>query len=908
MEKTLILIDGSSFIFRAFYAIPNLKSPSNMPTGAIYGVVNMLKQMLKKYETNYWCCVFDAKGKTFRDELYSEYKANRRETPEDLIPQFEYIFTIVKSLGIPIIIHEGVEADDIIGSMAIKALDYNFKVLIATGDKDIAQLVNDKITLINTMTDEILDYQGVIDKFGVKPEQIVDYLTLVGDKVDNVKGVDKCGPKTAVKWLNEFSNLDNIVRNCGSFGGVVGNNLRNSLNWLPIAKKLITIRTDINLEDYLLNGINSLKLSTIDQKNLLNLYSKLGFKSWLKELEANASDEKDIDFIANKESMVIYLHNNKDIDLLHKEIIKDKTQNIYLHIIPSNSHDELLIIKFLFIKFNQKIYVIENYKIRTNHDDLFADINLPAIEYNNQIKLIFASDNPKILTNYKNTLDICYKLQININNVKADLVLLHYIYNSKEKHGINEIYNSLLNINVIALDYDNLKNDKNYIQNLNNNVPSIIEQHIVIMNYIDNIYDKLWNKLSQKEQNLYNYIELPLTVILIEMENSGIMIDVIKFKQIEINLNNKLLNLTNLIYQYSNVVFNINSPKQLQDVLFNQLKLPVVSLKKNSTGGYSTDEDSLNILKNSGYKIAELLLEYRTISKLLNTYITKLPVLVDKKNRIHTTFEQTIVSSGRLSSREPNLQNIPIKNNYGKLIRSCFVAAPDHVFICVDYSQIELRILANFCEDENLISAFNNNLDIHSITASEIFNKNINDITVDERRYAKTINFSLLYGKTIFGLAKELNIERETAKLYIEKYFAKYPNILVYLENIKKMVHENGYVETMWGRKIYFSNINSNNKLVREAEERAALNSPMQGTSADIIKIAMINIDKWIKYNNLSSKMVLQIHDELIIEAPMHEIKLFEENLAQLMVKGFNLKVKLDVDMRISNNWDDGAI
>jgi DNA polymerase-1 len=428
------------------------------------------------------------------------------------------------------------------------------------------------------------------------------------------------------------------------------------------------------------------------------------------------------------------------------------------------------------------------------------------------------------------------------------------------------------------------------------------------MNYIDNIYDKLWNKLSQKEQNLYNYIELPLTVILIEMENSGIMIDVIKFKQIEINLNNKLLNLTNLIYQYSNVVFNINSPKQLQDVLFNQLKLPVVSLKKNSTGGYSTDEDSLNILKNSGYKIAELLLEYRTISKLLNTYITKLPVLVDKKNRIHTTFEQTIVSSGRLSSREPNLQNIPIKNNYGKLIRSCFVAAPDHVFICVDYSQIELRILANFCEDENLISAFNNNLDIHSITASEIFNKNINDITVDERRYAKTINFSLLYGKTIFGLAKELNIERETAKLYIEKYFAKYPNILVYLENIKKMVHENGYVETMWGRKIYFSNINSNNKLVREAEERAALNSPMQGTSADIIKIAMINIDKWIKYNNLSSKMVLQIHDELIIEAPMHEIKLFEENLAQLMVKGFNLKVKLDVDMRISNNWDDGAI
>jgi DNA polymerase-1 len=907
MDKKIILIDGSSFIFRAFYAIPNLKSPDNMPTGAIYGVVNMLKQMLKKYDTNYWCCVFDAKGKTFRDELYSEYKANRRETPADLIPQFEYIFTLIKALGIPVIIHEGVEADDIIGSIALKAVAIDFEVLIATGDKDLAQLVNDKITLVNTMTDEVLDYQGVVDKFGVKPEQIVDYLTLVGDKVDNVKGVEKCGPKTAVKWLSEFGSLDNIVKNCGSFGGVVGNNLRNSLEWLPIAKKLITIHTDIDLTNTINDGIDMLRLGCSDNPLLLELYQKLGFKTWLSQIKSDFIEYNIDKKIAEKANTpVIYLLDNKSIDNFIHELTNNKQQEFYMHIIPDLSYDDSLIIKFLFIKFATKIYVIENYKIRLHSDDLFADINLPAIEYNKQIKQILTSNNPKICTNYKNILELAGKLNIDINNIRADLVLLHYIHNSKQKHSLNDIYSTRLNIDLDILDYDQLKTNKNYKQKLINNIPTIINNHIALVDNLDRLYLQIWQSLSVKEQNLYNYIELPLTQILIAMENIGIKIDTIKFRHLELELNNRLLQVTNQIYKEANTVFNINSPKQLQEVLFNQLKLPIISLKKNSSGGFSTDEDSLQILKNSGYFIAQLLLEYRTISKLLNTYISKLPNLVDNNARIHTTFEQTVVSSGRLSSREPNLQNIPIKNEYGKLIRSCFIPSDNKLFICVDYSQIELRILANFCEDDNLIDAFNNNLDIHSITASEIFNKPITDISVDERRYAKTINFSLLYGKTIFGLAKELNIDRDTAKLYIDRYFAKYPKVLNYLDSIKSMARTNGYVETLWGRKIYFPNINSNNKVIRDAEERAALNSPMQGTSADIIKIAMINIDKWFQFKQLNAKMVLQIHDELIIESPKEEVELIVNNLPQLMIKGFNLKVKLDIAIKIANNWDEG--
>lgn len=906
MNKTLILIDGSSFVYRAFHAMPELRSPSGEPTGATYGIVNMLKQLQKKYPTSYWGCIFDVPGKTFREVLYPEYKANRPSTPKELVMQIKNIHQIITNLGIPVISQVGIEADDIIGSIAILGKSLNYKVLIATGDKDFAQLVDDDITLINTMNNELLDINGVVKKFGVNPNQIIDYLTLIGDKSDNIPGVNKCGPKTATTWLTKYHSLENIYLNLTELKGVVAANLKEAQQWLTMAKALVTIDTKLDLSQLLPDSIESLKLKTPDIEALKVQYHQLGFKTWLSQLSNDTTSAKadTISSLINPiVSPLLSPVTTKRVLIQNMEQIKQivallisKGELIAITIVPDMNLNSLNL-SYLFISTQTTTYIINNQQQQAD----LLDNKTIGLDYSIAIKELLASNLPKVCYCYKDTLNLLYQNSYPLNNVVADVNIAHYLLNSRLPQVLSKIYKSYLGLDVIDIALRLSEFDKKSVLNSST---KLVENACLINENLITLEHYLLNQLSQNELNIYHNIELPIAKVLTDMENTGIQLDVNKFKQLSSTITSKIKELEDTIYKKANAVFNINSNKQLQQVLFEQMGLPTTNIAKNTTG-YSTDEASLNILADSGFDIANSLLEYRNLSKLLNTYIDKLPLLVDKDQRVHTTYQQTLVTSGRLSSKEPNLQNIPIKSSYANLIRQGFIAGAGTQLIRADYSQIELRILAHLSKDEELIEAFNNKLDIHLITASEIFNKPVNSINSEERRYAKTINFSILYGKSIFGLAKELKIERNVAKEYIQKYFAKYPKILYFLEDIKEQARLNGYVSTILGRKIYLPNLNNRNKILREGEERLAINAPMQGSSADIIKLAMLNIDKWLGDNKLHSKLLLQIHDELILEVPIDEIDIVKANIANLMTNVVDLEVDLEVEMKIASSWGD---
>lgn len=936
MNNTILLIDGSSFIFRAFYAVKNLSAPNGMPTNAIYGIVNMLKQMQKKYTTRNWVCVFDAKGKTFRDEIYPEYKANRRETPDELKVQFPYIHELIADLGIPVIIQDGVEADDVIATIAKKYAALDYQILIATGDKDFAQIVNDKIILVNTMTNEILDHHGVIDKFGVRPDQIIDYLSLIGDSVDNVPGVHKCGPKTAQKWLTEFDSIANLIANQDKLSGVVGENFRQAVEWLPTAQKLITIDCQVNIDSYDIHTLENLQLGAANWSKLAEVYRELNFRTWLKEAEGqlatiapqspvndsepaqesdvNQKTEQDIDLFSNSENIdrptnniTLALHNKhiakistvtelqSIVNLLIAES-QDTSFNIFLDD-NNNNNSQLCAVA---ISNATTIYLIELTNASTQ-ELLFAD------DSETQQKLLilatyWQSELPKICFDYKKQLYILAQHNIRLNNISGDLQLASYIQNSLQKHELAAIINR-------GAPHTNCQNYAEFLgkgaKRINfSSLDETKKQEFIIANsqYMLEIHQMILSNLTQEEQKLYLEVELPLASLLFQLEKVGMKIDIQRLKLLSQEMHSKLRQLEDSIQMQAKCVFNVNSPKQLQDILFNQLKLPTDGIKKN-TSGYSTDEESLSILAASGFSIADELLEYRYLNKLLNTYIDRLPEYADTQQLVHTSLEQTIVTSGRLSSKDPNLQNIPVRSDYGQAIRECFIAPVGCQLICADYSQIELRILAHISQDKNLIAAFNSGADIHLATASQIFHKPIEEITKDERRYAKSINFGLIYGKSVFGLAKELKIERAAAKLYIDNYFAQYPLVSNFMENIKKFAHRDGYVETIYGRKIYLANINSGNNILRQAEERLALNAPMQGSAADIIKIAMLNVNQWLAQENLQTKMILQVHDELIFQVPNNEVDIVMANLSRLMSEKTQLAVPLEIEVKAAENW-----
>ena len=902
--KKLLLIDGSSYLYRAFHAMPDFRNKSNEPTGVIYGVLNMLRHIQNAYPSDYSVCVFDAKGKTFRNEIFQEYKATRPKMPEELASQIEPLKEAIKAMGWFMITHDGVEADDVIGTLSKKANAENISVTISTGDKDLAQLVNKKTRLVNTMTNEVLDEDGVMKKFGVAAEQIIDYLTLIGDKVDNIPGVEKVGPKTAVKWLDEFGSLEKIISNAEKFNGVIGENLRLAIGWLPTGKQLITIKTDIKL-DYKWDDFEK---KPTDIEKLYNLYKKFNFTSWLKELDAQSSQNNKITDKSNNSHLnktkflnkknYTLVTNFKDLESWVEKIINKKFFCIDTETDSLNFMDANLVGISIAIDMGDAIY------IPLQHTDLsFSQLSIQ--ETLSLLKPILedASIN-KIGQNIKFDTHIFKNYGIDLNGISDDTMLMSYVIESHQSHGMDKLskkylghdcisYESMVGkgVNQITFDQVDINNAKNYAA----------EDADVTLQLFNHL-----KKLLQEEEKLpfiYNEIEIPAMKALIDIERNGVLIDEKILHQQSHAIGEKLIQLEKKAFDLAGQPFNLSSPKQLQEILFE--KLGIKPIKKTPKGAPSTGEEVLQELAEN-YPLPKIILEHRGLAKLKSTYTDKLPRMINTKTgRVHTSYNQAVAITGRLASSDPNLQNIPIRTEDGRRVREAFVANTNNKILSADYSQIELRIMAHLSGDEGLIAAFRNNEDIHKATASDIFSCGLQDVTQEQRRYAKVINFGLIYGMGVYGLAKNLNIERSAAQSYIEKYFSKYPKVRNYMEDAKSFAKQYGYVETLFGRRLWTPEINGSNGMRRAAAERAAINGPMQGTAADLIKLAMIKIHDWILQNkNLKGLMIMQVHDELVFEVPEEEIVIFKKTIKDLMENVAKLNVPLIVDIGEGNNWE----
>lgn len=902
--KKLLLIDGSSYLYRAFHAMPDFRNKSNEPTGVIYGVLNMLRHIQNAYPSDYSVCVFDAKGKTFRNEIFQEYKATRPKMPEELASQIVPLKEAIKAMGWFMITHDGVEADDVIGTLSKKANAENISVTISTGDKDLAQLVNKKTKLVNTMTNEVLDEDGVKKKFGVAAEQIIDYLTIIGDKVDNIPGVEKVGPKTAVKWLDEFGSLEKIISNAEKFNGVIGENLRLAMGWLPTGKQLITIKTDIKL-DY---KWDEFEKKPTDIEKLYNLYKKFNFTSWLKELDAQSSQNNKIadksnnshpnkTKFLNKKNYTL-VTNFKDLESWVEKIINKKFFCIDTETDSLNFMDANLVGISIAIDMGDAIY------IPLQHTDLsFSQLSIQETLALLKPILEDASIN-KIGQNIKFDTHIFKNYGIDLNGISDDTMLMSYVIESHQSHGMDKLskkyldhdcisYESMVGkgVNQITFDQVDINNAKNYAA----------EDADVTLQLFNHL-----KKLLQEEEKLpfiYNEIEIPAMKALIDIERNGVLIDEKILHQQSHAIGEKLIQLEKKAFDLAGQPFNLSSPKQLQEILFE--KLGIKPIKKTPKGAPSTGEEVLQELAEN-YPLPKIILEHRGLAKLKSTYTDKLPRMINTKTgRVHTSYNQAVAITGRLASSDPNLQNIPIRTEDGRRVREAFVANTKNKILSADYSQIELRIMAHLSGDEGLIAAFRNNEDIHKATASDIFSCGLQDVTQEQRRYAKVINFGLIYGMGVYGLAKNLNIERSAAQSYIEKYFSKYPKVRNYMEDAKSFAKQYGYVETLFGRRLWTPEINGSNGMRRAAAERAAINGPMQGTAADLIKLAMIKIHDWILQNkNLKGLMIMQVHDELVFEVPEEEIVIFKKTIKDLMENVAELNVPLIVDIGEGNNWE----
>ncbi len=902
--KKLLLVDGSSYLYRAFYALPGFKSPDGHPTGVIYGVLNMLRHIHKQYPSDYSVCIFDAKGKTFRNDIFSDYKANRPSMPEELAMQIEPLTQAIKAMGWPILIKEGVEADDVIGTLAKKANKKNINVMISTGDKDLAQLVNQKTTLINTMTNEVLDVEGVKNKFGVSPSLIIDYLTIVGDKSDNIPGVEKVGPKTALKWLNEYQSLDRIIHNAENFSGVIGENLKKSKNWLPTAKDLITIRCDLDIE---LNWVQ-IERRPINQNELKRIYKRFNFSTWLKELASNsiknnAGEEKikeelkSSQFIATKSYTTI-----KNKNTLDKWIQKIKNKKLLAIDTETNSLD-VMTAKLVGISICTQpgvaAYIPLSHEHATNEDQLILQFVIEQLK-----PVLEDSSIIKVGQNIKYDSHIFLNYGIELNGIEEDTMLMSYVLESGQSHSMDKLSQRYLNHECIS--FESLVGKG--VKQLTFDQISIEEASEYAAEDADvtlQLYLQL-KKILIKNKGLwdvYKKIEVPSMQALIKIERNGVLIDYKALQNQSHKIGKELISLEEKAFTLAGQPFNLSSPKQLQEILFE--KLQITPLKKTPTGTPSTSEEVLKELAQN-YPLPKLLLKYRSLAKLKSTYTDKLPKMINHATgRVHTNYNQAVAITGRLASANPNLQNIPIKTAEGRKIRETFIAPKTAKILSADYSQIELRIMAHLSQDNRLIEAFRNNEDIHKITAAEIFNASIDNISSEQRRYAKVINFGLIYGMSPFGLAKNLNIEISAAQSYIDRYFSQYPNVRQYMEDAKQTAKEKGYVETFFGRRLWLPDINNSNGIRRAAAERAAINGPMQGTAADLIKLAMIDIHNWInKQSDIVGKMIMQVHDELVFEVPDSEVDIFMIQIPKLMEKVSTFDVPLVVKIGSGVNWE----
>jgi DNA polymerase-1 len=917
--KTLLLVDGSSYLYRAFHAMPDLRNSQNEPTGAIQGVLNMLRRLHKDYPSDYSACVFDAKGKTFRDDIYAEYKANRASMPDDLRAQIEPLHEAIKAMGWPLIMESGVEADDVIGALAKQAEREGVQVIISTGDKDISQLVNEHITVVNTMrdafrrVDDVLDIAGVERKFGIPPSLMVDYLVLIGDTSDNVPGVEKVGPKTAVKWLKEYGSLENIVANADKMTGVVGENLRKALPWLPIARELITIRCDVGIQE----NLSDLAPQTINKAKLAELFDRFEFKSWRRELDGMQDNQP----LASVRSAIAPQSQTSDMFAVaqHQPNISRQYQTILSH---QQLDDWLTKLKMAeLVCFDTETTSLDpmtakivgmSFSIEAGsaaylplkHDYFDAPEQLNFAECLAKIKPILENpDIKKVGQNLKYDQHVLANHGISLNGIAHDTLLQSYVFESHKTHGMDALSERHLGFKTITFEDVAGKGAKQVTFN-QVTVEVAAEYAAEDADITLQLHQAMYPQIAadSKLDYIYRQIEMPSSQALFTIERNGVLIDRAMLNIQSNEIGAKLVALENQAYELAGQPFNLASPKQLQEILFD--KLGIKPTKKTPSGAPSTDEDVLQELA-LDHPLPKVLLDYRGLAKLKSTYTDKLPRMINATTgRVHTSYNQAVAITGRLASSDPNLQNIPVRSAEGRRIREAFIAPAGSVIVSADYSQIELRIMAHLSQDAGMLKAFANNEDIHRHTAAEIFGVEPEAVDSEQRRYAKVINFGLIYGMSAFGLAQNLNIERSAAQSYIERYFARYPGVREYMQNTRETAKQKGYVETYFGRRLWVPEINSPNGMRRAGAERAAINAPMQGTAADLIKLAMIAVNQWIKDEKLHAKLIMQVHDELVLEVPDNELNLVKTRLAQLMEGVAQLDVPLLAEVGVGNNWE----
>ncbi len=891
-EKTLLLVDGSSYLYRAFHALPELKSPQGEPTGAIYGVLSMLRRLGADYKAQARACVFDAKGKTFRDEAYPEYKANRPPMPDDLAAQIEPLKRAVEALGWPVLAIEGVEADDVIATLAEQGKAQGWRCVISTGDKDLAQLVDPSVTLVNTMSNETLDVAGVQQKFGVAPERIVDYFTLVGDAVDNVPGVAKVGPKTAAKWIAQFGSLNEVIAHASEIGGVVGENLRKTLDWLPQARMLLSVKRDVPLPITLVN----LEDGAADPARQRELFERFGFRSWLNELGGPAAAPAPAPEHAERRRYVCVREEQALRQLLDaigkSELTGFDTETTGLE--PMQAR----LVGMSFAYGDTAAY------LPLAHD--YPDAP-PQIGVERALELLrpWLEDaaRAKVGQNLKFDAHILANHGVKLTGIAHDTLLESYVFEVHERHDLDTLAQRHLGWKTITYDEVTGKGAARIpfsavdIQRATDYAAEDADCALAV-------HEALYPKIAADEKLnfVYRNIEMPVLPVLLRMERNGVLLNSAKLEAQSHELGKEMLEKEQKAYEAAGQPFNLNSPKQIQEILFERQGLPVK--KKTPSGAPSTDEDVLAELAQD-YPLPKILLEYRGLAKLKSTYTDKLPRMVNARTgRVHTTYSQAVAVTGRLASTEPNLQNIPIRTPQGRRIREAFIAPPGCRILSADYSQIELRIMAHLSGDEGLRHAFAHGHDVHRATAAEVFGRPLNEVTADERRTAKVINFGLIYGMSAFGLAQNLGIERATAQAYIESYFSRYPGVRRYMDETRERARKQGYVETVFGRRLWLAEMKSGSPQRRQAAERAAINAPMQGTAADLIKLAMVTVQKWLDECGFGAMLIMQVHDELVLEVPQSELDEVREGLRARMQDVAQLEVPLIVDVGVGDNWD----
>ena len=923
---TLLLVDGSSYLYRAYHAMAQLTAPDGAPTGAMYGVLNMLRRLRADYVHDYCAVVFDAKGKNFRHEMFPDYKATRPPMPDDLRPQAEALPDLVRLMGWPVLVIPQVEADDVIGTLAKMGSEAGWNVVVSTGDKDMAQLVNERVTLVNTMSGETLDIEGVKEKFGVRPDQIRDYLALMGDKVDNVPGVEKCGPKTAVKWLEAYGSLAGVMEHAAEIKGKVGENLQAALPQLPLSYDLVTIKTDVDLHSELSDGLESLRRTSPKWSQLAVDFKRWGFRTWLKEAESRMHEAADDDLfgsdtIGEQAALDMETQPEKQPELapapekldyqavtteaqfaaLLDKLAQAGTIGIDTETTSLDAMNAALVGISIAFQAGEAVYIPVGHSLTAAPEQLDLQDVLGRLKPH--------LENPalkKIGQNLKYDQHVFANYGIALNGIAGDAMLASYIIESHLGHGLDELSERWLGLETIT--YESLcgKGAKQ-IGFADVAIGQATEYAAQDADFALRLEAHLRAQMDAKQLEMYEKMELPVAQVLFEMERNGVQIDRSELARQSAELGAELMKLEQEAYSAAGQPFNLNSPKQLQEILFDKMGIPTKGLKKTAKGGISTNEAVLEQLA-PDYPLPKIILQNRSLAKLKSTYTDKLPEMISPKDgRVHTTYAQAVAITGRLASNNPNLQNIPIRTAEGRRVRRAFTAPQGSVIVSADYSQIELRIMAHLSGDKTLIAAFQNGEDVHRRTAAEVFGIAPENVSSEQRRYAKTINFGLIYGMGQYGLAKSLGIDNISAKNFIDRYFARYPGVAEYMQRTKEQAAAQGFVETLFGRRLYLPDIRNKNANARAGAERAAINAPMQGTASDLIKRAMIDVSRWLSDDLLQSKLIMQVHDELVLEAPEAELDLVKEKLPQIMVKVDEgmLNVPLVAEVGVGMNWEE---